>query len=368
MTKIKKFFRIMKYELIRVSRNKMILSMLLGFSILLLLILSMMNVGTNNLPIGIYTDGLKLDEITVLEVLTEEIDKDDLIVIDSIEKGLEKVNSNEICFFITIEVPEQGTEKEKVTFYYDGASAVGRTIKDSISTVKNQYSYEATKAFLEKYGITVNEAYFDLLTFEKANHTEVTIKQLPFAMEVACCVSIIIMFGLAYSISRDNETQVAKNLSYIPMGVNRYLFSKIIPYILLGIVEIFVLYLIGWLAFRIDYQINVLLLVIFSTFFVVATAMLGLLFSCCKSQLSTVFLDMVAILLPLFTLTMAYIQSFPIFVQILLYAFPISSFISFINTLMYSGIIVWWKLAVFIVQAIAYYLIAYFIIKKRVRE
>jgi len=362
--KINSFFKLIKYELKRVARNKMVLSMLLGFSILLMLIVSFVDVGAKNLPVGIYTGGMEIEQIGVLDVIDEEFDKDKLIKVKSEKEGIEKVNKGELCFFIKINTD---TSPITATLYYDGSSIVGRTIKDAVSETKSQYAYDVTNEFLKKIGIQLNEAYFDVLDFKKAGSSNVTFKQMPFGMEVACCVSIVVMFGLAYSISRDNETQVARNLSYIPMGTHKYLIVKILPYILLSVVELYILFVIGALAFDINYQIDILVLVLMSIFFIVATSMLGLLFSLQKSQLSTVFLDMVAVLLPLFVMTMAYVQGFPLGLQIFMYAFPMTAFVGFVNTMMYSGVIVWWKLAIFAIQSVVYYLLSWLILRRRVK-
>ena len=112
MKKINSFFKLIKYELKRVARNKMVLSMLLGFSILLMLIVSFVDVGAKNLPVGIYTGGMEINQIGVLDVIDEEFDKDKLIKVKSEKEGIEKVNKGELCFFIkinTIEIKNQRT-------------------------------------------------------------------------------------------------------------------------------------------------------------------------------------------------------------------------------------------------------------------
>jgi hypothetical protein len=153
---------------------------------------------------------------------------------------------------------------------------------------------------LAKYGNNMNETHFEILSFQQVNNQFVGIQQLSFSIEVACCVSIILMLGLAYSLARDNETQVSKNICYIPVGVNKYLLSKTIPYILLGILELTVMYGLGYICFDIKYEINIFLIVLLSIFFIASVVALGLIFSLLKSQIATIFLDMLSILLPLF--------------------------------------------------------------------
>jgi hypothetical protein len=260
----------------------------------------------------------------------------------------------------------EGTNQTTATFYYDQASTVGLSVANSLSDAKNKYAYETLTEFLSTYGIILNETYFELINFESANATEVNFKQAPFSAEVTCCVSIILMLGIAYLLARDNETQVSKNIAYVPVGLNRYLFSKTIPFFVIGMFEIALMYLLGMAFFDIHFQINVVLAILLSSFFVLAIIMLGLMFSLLKSQISTIFLDMLVVILPIFISIVVYVQASPLFVKIMLYCLPITPFINFLNCMMFNGVILWWNIPIFIAQSICYYLITLCILKKRV--
>lgn len=364
---MKTFFKMVKYELIRVSRNKVVLTMLLSFSIILLLILSFVQVDTKNYPIAIFTDGVDIQEVGVMDVIEENIKLKRVTIVDSKEEGLKLIKKSKVCFFICLQAGENVDDTTAV-FYYDQTSTVGRTIKNNISDAKNEYAYVTINEFLNDYGIKLKESYFQLVTFEPASTKEVNIKQMPFAMEVGICVSIVLMFGLAYSMSRDNETNVSKNLSYMPVGTNRYLMSKVVPYYLLGITQLSVLYIIGGLFFKIRFETNLLLMILLTSVFILAVISLSLIFSMLRSQIATIFIDMLTIVLPMFILTMIYVQASPIIMQIALYCFPVVPFVSLLNGMMFNGVILWWQVGVLLTQAIAYYLIAMLILKRRVKE
>ena len=365
--KSKQFFKLVGYETKRVARNKIVFTMLLVFSVVLLLILSFIQVNTSSYPIAIFTDGLNIEEVGVVQLIEDNLETSKITFVDSKKEGINMVKSNDACFFICLVA---GEEKDETTaiFYYDQSNPVGRAVASSLTEAKNQYAYDTITEFLFNRGITLNETYFELVSFEPVSKNEINIRQMPFAIEVTCCAAIILMLGLAYSLARDNETQVSKNIAYIPVGVNRYLLSKVVPYFVLGILQITAMYLLGTLFFGIDFQINILLVILLSSFFILAVIMLGLLISLLKSQISTIFLDMLIVILPIFVSIVVYIQACPIYIQILLYCFPVTPFISFLNCMMFNGIILWWNIPIFIAQIIIYYLIAMLIMKKRVSE
>ncbi len=366
--KSKQFFKLVGYETKRVARNKFVFAMLLIFSIVLLLILSFVQVNTRSYPIAVYTDGVNLEESGVVDLIEENLATSKITYVDSKQEGIDMIKTSSACFFICLVAGEDEDDQTTAIFYYDQSNSIGRSVASSLQDAKNKYTYEATNEFLSNYGITLNETYFDLISFESANERKVSLRQMPFAVEVACCVSIILMLGVAYSFARDNETQVSRNISYIPVGVNRYLLSKIVPYFVLGILEISVMYLLGMLFFKIHFQINLLLVILLSSFFILAVIMLGLLFSLFKSQIATISLDMLVVILPIFISVVVYIQACPIYIQILLYLIPTTPFITFLNCMMFNGVVLWWNIPIFISQIVIYYLIAVFVMKKRTQE
>lgn len=365
--KAKQFFKLIKYETIRVMRNKVVFTMLVLFSIVMLLALSFIQINTDKYPIAIFTNGVNIEESGVVQLIEENINTSKVVYVNTKEEGLDKIKRADVCFFICL-VAGNTPEETTAIFYYDQTNTVGQAVASKLTNAKNEFAYESVTNFLNKYGITLNESYFQMVSFAPASEKQVTIRQMPFAIEVTCCMSIILMLGLAYSLARDNETNVSKNIAYIPVGTNRYLWSKLIPYLTLGILEMTIMCLLGMVFFDIQYQINFFIIILLSSFFIMATLMLGLLFSLFKSQISTIFIDMLAILVPTFVSVSVYVQACPLIIQILLYFLPITPFITFLNCLMFNGIILWWNIPIFLLQAITYYLLALLILKKRIRE
>lgn len=367
MKSIKQILKMIKYELIRVSRNKVVFAMLLTFCTALLLALAFVQFNTKSFPIAVYTDGINLKEANVMEVIEDNLDTSRITYVDSKEEGLKLVKKNRVSFFICL---DKGEVKDEITatFYYDQSNSVARATASGLVDAKNEYAYRTISNFLMQYGINLNESYFELITFEPISEDIISIRQMPFAIEVACCIGLVLMLGLAYSISRDNETQVSKNIAYLPVGVHRYLLSKIVPYFLLGIFQMALMFVLGMIFFKIEFATNFFVVLIFSSLFVLSILTLSSLFSMLKSQIATVFIDMLIILLPVFVSTIVYVQACPIYVQAILNCLPITPFITFLNSMIFNGVIMWEYTFIFILQIVVYYLIAIAILKRRIRE
>jgi len=364
---IKQFFKMVKYELIRVSRNKVVFAMLLLFCSILLVALSLIQFNTKAFPIAIYTDDVVLEDANVFKVIDESLDTDRITFVDSKEEGLNLVKKNKASFFILI---DKGEETDEITavFYYDQSNSIARATASGLVDAKNKYAYETINDFLLQYGINLNETYFELISFEPTSNKQISIRQMPFAMEIACCVSLVLMLGMAYSMARDNETQVSKNIAYLPVGVNRYLLSKIVPYFVLGILQIIIMCVLGILFFKIDFAINLFITILLSSFFILSILTLATLLSTLKSQIATIFIDMLVVVLPIFVSTIVYVQACPLPVQIILNCFPITPFITFFNSMIFNGVILWEYILIFTIQIIVYYSVAILILKKRIKE
>lgn len=359
---MKQFLKLIKYEFKRVARNKAVMFMLLFFSAFMLIALSFSDVKTTKFSIGIYTDGQNLEDVGVIDLIYEEMKEADIVYIDSEDKGIEKLKKGEICFFIAL---NSSNNPVTATFYYDSSSFVGRNIKSNLSEEKADYTYKITSDFLSEYGITVNEAYFNSVTFKSATKSKVNVKKASFTIEAVSFISIIIMFGLAYSMSRDNENKISKNIAYMPINVHTYLWCKIIPYFILGMIQMALILIIGGVFFDIHYQLNPFIIFILSSLFVLSTIMISLLFGNCRSQIATVFLDMGALLIPIFASMLVFTETLFLPLKIVILGLPITSFISLLNGMMFSEIIIWKNVLILALSSIIYYLATVYIINKK---
>lgn len=363
MNKVKSFFKLTRYEIIRILRNKVILFFLILLPIILLLFLSTMNVDKANYKIGIYKDGLSYDQIELMTVVNENMATKNLVEVSSADAGIKKLNSGEIQFLICV---DSSTSPVTAVIYYDGSSEVGNTIKNKVNNAINQTAYET---LTEKFDwIEWNDSYFKTVTFKSSVSQYTPYKKRIFPLEVACFVSIVLLFGLSYSVSRDNESGVNRQIAYTPIGLNKYMLSKLTPYCLLGFVELLAVYGLGASMFKIAFQINMFWIILVSMLFIFATLSIGLLFSLQKNQIATAFFDMLIILLPVFALSTMFLGAFPKIIQIILYLMPITPFMQMIKYMIFNGVFLWKFSIVLIIQTVVYYIIALQILKKKVSK
>ena len=78
----KQFFKLVGYETKRVMRNKIVFTMLLLFSIVLLLVVSFIQLKTESYPIAIFTDGISIEEAGVLSVVNDNIKTGKITYVD----------------------------------------------------------------------------------------------------------------------------------------------------------------------------------------------------------------------------------------------------------------------------------------------
>lgn len=362
---MKSFFNLVKLETKRVMRNKTVFALLFLLPVIIMLIISLSASAKINANVAIYTDGANIEDTPIISMLEEKMKPKSIIEVDNIEKGKDLVRKGEAVLFIEL---NSETTPITATLIYDTSSEVAVTIKGKIDSLGKEATYEYVKAMFEEYGITLNDDFFNFMTFESLDGNSYKLSQRFFPLEVACFISLVMMFGLAFSISRDNETEVHKQLCYTPIGLNKYLLSKMSPYYIIGVIEFIVLFLIGYLLLNITFAMNVLLITLISFLFLFATLSLGLAISMQKNQIATAFIDMVIILIPIFVINNIFIESFPIYLRIVLYFFPISNFIPLLSYMTFNGIILWKYIIFLILQCVGYYLLTLLILKKKTRR
>lgn len=363
MNRIKSFFSIVKYESIRLIRHKFIFIMLIIFPIVLILGLHCIQSQNSVYSIAIYTDDTDIEDCQALSILEDNLNLGERVFVDCEEDGLNLVNKGKVCFFICLDKGMDG-DQTTATLYYDKSSTIGYSLEQLLNNAKNEYAYNSITEYLGSYGITLNETYFQLLEFKTTQKSEnANFNDYQFSIEVGVALSTIMLLGLAFSISRDNETKVSKNLAYIPLSSNTYLLSKMFPFLILGIFESFVVFLLGKWMLGISYQINILIVIFLSILFILSILSLYTLLSLLKNQVATIFVGFLFIIIPIFVYSSIYIPSIPAFFRIILNFIPMISYVSFLNGMIASGMILYEYIFIFLLQTIVFYLLALVILK-----
>lgn len=357
---INSFLQMSKFEAIRIFRNKFLLFLLITFSIILVVTLDIFNVSTTP-SFAIYCESGPVTNVEILDVAYEDDYKNMIINTSSFEEGFRLLQENEVAIFIVV---DDSQTPAKLNVYYDSSSFAGSSIKNNIANQKDTYANKIIKEYIvEEYGIKVKDSYFNFIEYTPSTVEELDIPARAFSLEVSLGLSLILMLGLAYSVAKNNESNVYKNVKYLPIGTNQFLLSKILPYLILGITQMLLLLIIGWIQLKIVPQLNVLAIIILSIPFILSTISIGLLFSSFKNQVSAIFVDLIVILIPLLLLSMNYVPGMPTLIQIILYSVPFTPFVLLLNGMLYSGIVIWKYVLYLLIQIIIYYALVYVVYK-----
>lgn len=360
----KNFFNLVKLESTRVARNKVVLVLLICFC-LIMFVISMSTSETNkNFKVAIFLDGMEINEVVSIDVIKDKIKDENFIVVNSLEEGIQLVQNNKAIMFFEVQPPSEPNMPQKILIHYNQIDFKIQNLVASFESAKVQYTYEEVTNFLKEYGITLNDDYFDLISFQPYLNKSYESKQLFFSQILVTCIAIVLMFGLIYLISKDNETKLSKNLAYLPISKDVYLFAKIIPFILLGLLQVCVIFVLGWLILGIDYALNPLIILLISLVFIIAIVMSGFLFALCKSQISASLFAIMSILIPFFTYSTSFISSYYFPIQILLYLFPCTLAFDLFNGMVFGGIVLWENILIMLLQIIIYYVVIRLILNR----
>jgi len=355
----KSFFTMIKLETKRVLRNKVVLIMLLLMTGIILALVSTASVDFANIPIAICRNGV--NEGDIIDITNEFMYSENLIEVNTLEEGIDKIKNKSVSLFVYIEISGKVDTAE---IYYDASDLAVIKLIENLQSKKDNFTYEKVKEMFDEYGITLNKDYFERLNFKNVNAITPGPLQISFGYEVAACIAIIIMFGISYSLARDNETNISKMISYMPVGVHKYMLSKIVPYCLLGIFQTLICLVLGHLLFGIEFQVNIMLILLLSFAFIFACSALGFLFSMIKSQISAIFCETVSVIFPLFAMLTTVISGYPLIVQIILYCLPITPYSIMLNSMMFNNVILFNNFLFLLAQSILYYLVSYMIVRK----
>ncbi len=181
---------------------------------------------------------------------------------------------------------------------------------------------------------------------------------VPGLMGVILTMTMILITGLA--ITRERERGTMENLLSMPTRPSEVLIGKIVPYIMVGYIQVGVILLAAHFLFHIPMQGSILLLLVVALVFIAANLALGITFSTiAKNQLQamqmTFFVFLPSILLSGF---MFPFRGMPQWAQVIGEVFPLTHFLRIVrgillkgNTLGEISLQLWW-IALFAVVAL----------------
>jgi ABC-2 type transport system permease protein len=160
---------------------------------------------------------------------------------------------------------------------------------------------------------------------------------VPGLMGVILTMTMIMITGLA--ITRERERGTMENLLSMPTRPSEVLIGKIVPYIMIGYIQVTVILLAAYFLFHVPIQGSILLLLIVALVFIAANLAMGITFSTiAKNQLQamqmTFFVFLPSILLSGF---MFPFRSMPHWAQIVGEVFPLTHFLRIVRGILLKG-------------------------------
>ncbi len=257
------------------------------------------------------------------------------------------------------------TEKDpqEIQIYYDEANFLSQTLAIRIRMIQQQYVYVAVLDYLKtEWGITIQQEYFNVANFN--NTASMNFFSRYFSMFLSVFIAFVLTIGLSFSIARDNETNVFKQLCYTPISTNRYLLIKGFLYILFAMLNAGLM-LLGGLLFGLEIAGNVGILLLFTLLFSMSFGAMNMLFSTTKNQIGAVSLALLFILVPALVEMILTLNILPTFFRIITLISPLMSFLELSQSYILYGVFDVTYLIIMAVEMVVYYVLAVIIIKHK---
>jgi ABC-2 type transport system permease protein len=160
---------------------------------------------------------------------------------------------------------------------------------------------------------------------------------VPGLMGVILTMTMVMITGLA--ITRERERGTMENLLSMPTRPSEVLIGKIVPYILVGYIQVSVILVAAYFLFHVPMQGSILLLLLVALVFIIANLAMGITFSTiAKNQLQAVqmafFVFLPSILLSGF---MFPFRGMPHWAQVVGEAFPLTHFLRIVRGILLKG-------------------------------
>src|SRR5690554_2573716 len=347
MKKLKAFIKKEFYHIFRDTRSMLIL---FGIPITQLLIFgTVIKNEISNVPIAIYDESK--DEVTA-EIISK-IRSSGYFILD---ENLESINSIH-------QILKKGYIREIIVFENNFAQKLLKEGRANIQLIADASDPNLAR-LVTTYTTGIINDYVVKMNLNKGMPLQIQSEVRMFFNEemkssyqfVPGTMALILMLVSALmtsvSITREKETGTMEILLASPLHPFQIIAGKVFPYLLLSIINAFVIIFIGNLVFRVPIAGSFGLLLLETILFTTMALCLGIFISTvAKSQMIAMFISLIALMLPTIILSgfIFPIENMPKILQVLSYIMPARYFIEIIRSIMLKGIgiqYVWQETAV----------------------
>lgn len=249
-------------------------------------------------------------------------------------------------------------DNNSLNVIYDEGNNLSIAYKDNIVLAGYKYSYHTIKDVLSEFGVYIEDIALKLDSVGEYNGLKY-IEPIAFAM----IISFLLIVGISYTMARDNETGVIKQLGYTPISINKYLMVRWVFFVLLGTIQSAVVIL-TFSAFGVSQLHYIAGLMGLSLLFNVAFSSLGLLLSTAKNQISAISMAIMFIILPVITQFVG-MNTFNTLIKVILYISPVTPFLLAFTPYLKFGLLNPTNIIILIIHTAVYCALAIFILNKK---
>ena len=288
----RRFWAVVVKEFIQMRRDRLTFAMMIGIPLVQLVLFGYaINSDPKHLPTAIYSVDNSVFSRTIVWGLRNS-SYFDITREAKNEADIQKMLAQGTVQF-AVEIPVDFSRKllrgEKPDLLLEAdatdPSAVGYAIASINLLTTTVLNRDLTGPLAKLRGSTPP---FTLVTHQHYNPENITQYNIvPGLMGIMLTMTMIIITGLA--ITRERERGTMENLLSTPVHPGEVIIGKIVPYIAVGYVQVFLILLAAKFLFNVPIVGSVLLLVALTFFFIVANLAVGITFSTiAKNQLQAV--------------------------------------------------------------------------------
>lgn len=188
---------------------------------------------------------------------------------------------------------------------------------------------------------------------------------------VAVIMAVIAAMLTALTIAREWERGTMEQLISTPIRGSELILGKLLPYVIIGYVDILISVVMGIFVFNVPFQGSWLVFFAISTIFLIGALSLGLLISIvAKNQLVANQMSMLLAFLPAFLLSgfVFSTANMPLPLQIVSQLFPATYYVTIVKGIFLKGIgleILWYDMLLLVVYCLVLFVLANVKFKKR---
>lgn len=158
---------------------------------------------------------------------------------------------------------------------------------------------------------------------------------------MALILMLISAMMTSISITREKEMGTMEILLVSPLKPSHIIIGKVLPYLLLSIINAFIIVLMGHFVFGVPIMGSFILLILETVLFIMMALSLGILISTvAKNQMTAMFISMIGLMLPTIILSgfIYPIDNMPIVLQWISHIMPARYFVTLLRAIMLKGV------------------------------